>query len=267
VAALNDRAKAGKPYSLVEPEKAKYTRDFAFATVKTESTDVSVLFDVNNPGGTVRSKAAAPVAKNEEKAPFAITGAGTKGPPNAKGGRGPRTEKGDAKVAPKEPASHANHSGPLMLAEPLHERVKGAAPAVLERTGFPSGDVTVTSVPDLSFLMSDGTKTWRVTYNAMTGTVNGASAEAAAPAEELSTRRFLLRLHTAHGYPGDTNAKWFWAVVVDVMAFVMVFWGVSGVFMWWQLKSTRVLGFLILLASAAAATALGFGMHDFLSPR
>src|SRR3954468_9834308 len=29
VTALNERAKEGKPYALVEPEKARYTRDFA----------------------------------------------------------------------------------------------------------------------------------------------------------------------------------------------------------------------------------------------
>jgi hypothetical protein len=260
VAALNERAKEGKPYSLVEPGKARYTRDFAFATVKADGQDVSVLFDVNNPGGTVRSRATAPV-KVEELAPFAIGGG--RGLPNTKGGRGPGPKGGEK----GEPTSHANHTGPLLLADPLHERVKAAVPVVLERTGFPTGgDVTVTSVPDLSFLMSDGTKTWRVTYNAMAGTVSGASADSA-PTEELSTRRFLTRLHLAHGFPGSTNTKWFWAVIVDAMALVMVFWGVSGIFMWWQLKSTRALGFFILLASALAATALGVGMHEVLSPK
>ena len=43
VAALNDRAK-GKPSTLVEPEKARWTREFAFATVKADGTDVSILF-------------------------------------------------------------------------------------------------------------------------------------------------------------------------------------------------------------------------------
>ncbi|MBN9118751.1 MAG: PepSY domain-containing protein [Planctomycetes bacterium] len=276
VAALNDRAKEGKPYSLVEPEKAKWVRDFCFATVKVDDTEVNVLFDVNNPGGTVRSRAAAPPPRVEEKAPFAIGGANTKGAPNTKGGgrgAGPRGgDRGEGRGGPKgearaEPMTHGAPGGPLVLAEPLPERVKAAVPVVLERTGFPTGDVTVTSVPDLSFLMSDGAKTWRVTYNALTGAVSGASADSAPPPEELSTRRFLTRLHTAHGYPGGQNAKWFWAVIVDVMAFVMVFWGVSGVFMWWQLKSTRLLGFFLLLASAAAATALGLGMHEFLSPK
>jgi hypothetical protein len=83
----------------------------------------------------------------------------------------------------------------------------------------------------------------------------------------MSTRRFLTRLHLAHGYPGEQNARWFWAVVVDAMAFVMVFWGVSGIFMWWQIKATRKFGFLVLVLSVAAATALGLGMHEALTTR
>lgn len=286
VAGLNERAKDGAKYTLVETEKAKYVNSFAFATVKTGDTEVSVLFDVNNPNGTVRSRplpTAAP--KSDEKAPFAISGANTKGTANARGGqRGERPapkgeakamSKGDAKAESKGEAAH-NHGGPLALANALHDRVKDATPTVLERTSFLTSavlerisapDGMTVSVPDLSFLMSDGAKTWRVTYNAQTGAVGGASADSIPPPEELSTRRFLTRMHLAHGYPGSQNAKWFWAIVVDAMAFVMVFWGVSGVFMWWQLKGTRRLGLIVLLFSAAAATALGFGMHDFLSPK
>ncbi len=261
VAALNERAKDGAKYTLVEPAKAKYTRDFAFATIKANGQDVSILFDVNTPGGTVRSKAAAPPAKVEEKAPFAISGASGGSP------KGPRGDRGAPKSGEKAEAPAHHAPGSLTLPEPLHERVKAAVPVVLECTGFPTGDVTVTSVPDLGFLMSDGAKTWRVTYNALTGTVSGTPAESAPAPDELSTRRFLTRLHLASGFPGSQNAKWFWAVVVDAMSFLMVFWGVSGIFMWWQIKATRKLGFLILLLSVTAATALGFGMHDLLAPK
>ena len=261
IAALNERANEGKPYTLVEPEKTRYTRDFAFATIKADGTDVSILFDVNTPGGTVRSKAAAPPPKLVEPAPFATGAAGTKGVPTTKGGN--RGDRG----AKSTPAAPTNPTGPLLLPEPLHERVKATVPVVLERTGFPDGDVTVTSVPDLSFRMSDGSKVWTVTYNAMTGTVSGVPADDITPPEPLSTRRFLTRLHLASGFPGSPNAKWFWAVIVDAMAAVMVFWGVSGLFMWWQVKSTRKLGIIVLLVSAAAATALGLGMHDVLTPK
>lgn len=255
VRALNERATGDHKYELVEPEKAKYVREFAFATVKADDREVSILFDVvHNSGGTVRSRPAAPSPKEVEKAPFAITGA--KGG-NTKGG----APKGEAQKG------GAPTAGTLQLPDPLHERVKEATPTVLARTGFAGGEVTVTSVPDLSFRMSDGAKVWTVTYNALNGTVSGAPLDAAAPPEELSTRRFLTRLHLAHGFPGDTNAKWFWAVIVDAMAFVMIFWGVSGVFMWWQITATRALGLAVLLFSACCALALGFGMHDLFTAR
>ncbi len=240
VAALNERAKDNRPYTLVEPAKARYTRDFAFAVARADGQDVSLLFDVNAPGGTVRSKPAAPPAKTE-RAPFA--------------------------TAPRAQPTAAPPADPLHLPDPLHERVKAAVPVVLDRTGFPTGNVIVTSVPDLSFRMSDGSKVWVVTYNAMAGSVSGAAVESVAPPEEMSTRRFLTRLHLASGFPGRADTKWFWAVAVDALAFVMVFWSASGLFMWWQVKATRRFGLLVLLTSAAVATVLGLGMHDALTPK
>lgn len=244
VAALRARATPPADYRLAHPERARWTREFAFATVKADGHEVSVLVDVTGAGGTVRSKALPP-PRPEEKAPFAV---GVGKAPGPKGGT-PR------------PAADG-----LALDAPLPERVRAAVPAVLERTGFPAGPVTVTSVPDLSFRMADGAKEWAVTFNPQTGAVTGKPADEPA-GDELSVRRFLTRLHLAHGYPGDPNAKWFWAVIVDVMAFVMVFWGVSGLFMWWQLKAARRWGLVVLALSAAAATALGLGMHDALAPK
>ena len=44
-------------------------------------------------------------------------------------------------------------------------------------------------------------------------------------------------------------------------AIAVIMMGVSGLLMWWQLKTTRRVGFLILVLSAVAATAIGFAMH------
>ncbi|MDY3560712.1 hypothetical protein R5W23_001958 [Gemmata sp. JC673] len=309
VAALNERADGKHTYALVEPEKAKYANDLAFATVKTDGVEVSLLFDLNSPGGTVRSRpvpAAAPKGEEKEKAPFALAGTssdskagrGEKGSGrNEKGGargergggeKGGRGDRGgamsEAPAAALTPSTFrplrtfadaatailsgaAESANSLQLPDSLAERIKSAVPVVLERTGFPGGTFSVT-VPNLTFRMAEGEKVWTVSYNAQTGTVGGTPADTdAAPPVELSTRRFLTRLHTAHGFPGSTNARWFWAVIVDVMAFVMVFWGVSGVFMWWQLKATRKLGFALVLFGACVALALGFGMHDLMTAR
>ena len=245
---LNEKQSPAVPYTLGVGE-VKYNREFAFATVKAEGQTVSVLIDVKNGGGTVRSAADKPKAEPPPKAPFAVGSAGPAGGRGGRGGGGPPREGGPARAGDG-----------IKLDDPLHERVKAAVPVVLERTGFPSGEVTVTSVPELMFPVEADGQTWTATYNPMTGAVGGAPA-GVKPETELGWRRFLLRLHTAHGYPGKQNARWFWAVIVDVMAGVMCFWGLSGLLMWWQIKATRKLGAVILLLSAVAATALGFAMH------
>lgn len=81
---------------------------------------------------------------------------------------------------------------------------------------------------------------------------------------EMRLRRYLLRLHMAHGYPVEKNTRWFWVIAVDVMFVSMCFRGLSGVVMWWQIKRTRRIGFLLLLASAAVAPGLAIGMHAHL---
>jgi hypothetical protein len=78
---------------------------------------------------------------------------------------------------------------------------------------------------------------------------------------DLSARSFLLRLHMAHGYGVQMNSRWFWAIAVDLMFASMCFWGLSGVVMWWQIKRTRRIGFVLLMASAIVAAWLAIGMH------
>lgn len=244
VAALQANAKPDSRYALVEPDRAKFTREFAFATVKADGHEVSVLIEVNGTGGTVRSRATV-VAKLEEAAPFAIAGRAS-GPPKGERTPPPRPSEG------------------LKIENPLHERVKAAVPTILERTGFPTGEVAVTSVPDLEFLMDSDGKLWRVSYNPQTGAVTGRSPDER-PTEPLSARRFLTRLHLASGYPSELNARWAWALVVDAMAVIMVFWGLTGLVMWWQVKSTRWFGLLVLVVSAAAALWVGVGMHEAIA--
>ncbi len=225
-------------FVIVEPEQARYTRDFAFATVRTDEQEISLLFDVNSPNGTIRAKQLPSPSERREKPKMIAFG--------------PRTEKTGTK---------------FRIPNALDDRLKATVPVVLERSGFASGAVTVTSVPDLVFFAHDGTGKWRFTYNAVTETLTGVPADTIAAPEELSTRRFLTRLHLAHGFPHNANVKWFWAIIVDVMSFVMIFWGISGFFMWWQLKASRKWGAAVLMVSVVVATALGFGMHELLTPK
>ncbi|MBX9579122.1 MAG: PepSY domain-containing protein [Gemmataceae bacterium] len=252
VAGLNARAEGGTTYALADPAEVRFTRDFAFATAKADGLEVSVLLEVNGTGGTVRTRPIPP-PKPEETAPFAVGS-------SPKGGR----TKGGDRPAPKTAAKPADA---LALADPLGERVKAAVPVVLERTGFAAGDVTVTSVPDVAFRITDGDRVWRATYNPLNGAVAG-KPDGEPAGEGLSARSFLLRLHTAHGYPGEpSDARWVWALVVDAMAFVMVFWAVSGLVMWWQIKAARRAGLVVLVLSAAVAVWVGVSMHEMMAAR
>lgn len=235
VGALQSRAEPGTTYALVQREQARYTREFAFATVRADGQDVSVLIDATGAGGSVLSRPT-PSPKPEAKpAPFAGKG----GPP---------------RVIPATPVE------PLVIADPLHERVKAAVPAVLERTGFPGGAVTVTSVPDLTFRMAAGDAVWQVTYNARDGSVSGKTAGSDEP-EPPTVRRILTRLHTASGYPYRPGPRWGWALAVDATAAAMLFWAASGLVMWWQVKAARRWGAVVLLASGAVAAYLTVGMY------
>lgn len=246
VARLNELKQPATPFKL--SGAAKYGgREFAFATVKAEGFVVSVLIDLNTRHGTVRMSPAKE-SRDSPKAPFA-TGVGRRRSDRS-GGPGGRSTGRDA-VTPTEG---------VKLETPLHDRVSRSVPTVLTRMGFPTGEVTVTSVPDLVFPLEAAGGMWIATYNPLTGSITGTPADAR-PQTELGWRRFLLRLHTAHGYPTAMNGRWFWAVVVDAMALTMCFWGLSGLMMWWQLKATRRLGLVILVVSFVAASTLGIAMH------
>jgi uncharacterized iron-regulated membrane protein len=124
--------------------------------------------------------------------------------------------------------------------------------------------VRVNAVPELVFHVDSEGRRWECRHNPVTGSVAAKSIETKADAAEFSWRRFLLRLHTAHTYPSEYNARWFWAIIVDVMAFVMVFWGISGIVMWWQIKATRPAGSIAMAVSLVAAGALGVAMFRTL---
>lgn len=250
---LNEHHQPEHPFEL--QGEAKYAgRGFAFATVTVAEGDpISLLFEVTTGSGTIRSNPPTPKPKPVP-------------PPFAMGGKGPS----NARISPNAPqAAQASQDVKLIYPEPLQSRITASIPTLLERTGFIRSpaeitDIKVTSVPDLEIPIVAEGRLWLASYNSLTGVVQGKPADDL-PATELSWRRFLLRLHMAHGYPGETNSKWFWAVVVDLMAFTLCFWGLSGLLMWWQIKATRRLGLIILATSATIATALGVGMHAMLT--
>jgi len=248
IAALNEKQKPVTPYTLGTGDAKYAVRDFIFATAKADERTFSIVYDVKGHTGTIRETTPPTVAAATVKAPFAV---GKQAAPRQRG------------MGMTAGGTH-NHADSLKHDSSITERFKAAAPTILERHGFPTGEITVTSAPELSFPVVVADTTWSATYSPLNGTVSG-TPEGGPKESELSVRRFLLRMHLAHGYPGEFNAKWFWAISVDSMAFVMCFWGLSGLFMWWQIKATRKLGVAVLALSAVAATVLGTAMYGFLS--
>ncbi|AGA24682.1 hypothetical protein [Singulisphaera acidiphila] len=132
------------------------------------------------------------------------------------------------------------------------------------RGGAGGGRGAAPAAPDLNFLMEGEGQVWRVGFNMQTGTLTGRPEDAPRAGESLSNRRFLLRLHTAHGYPSQVNARWIWAVAVDVMFVCMVGWGITGLLMWWQMKNVRRIGAVLLVLSAIVSVAVAIGMHSMM---
>jgi len=166
--------------------------------------------------------------------------------------------------AAKEPARWPGGSK-LALRVPLREELAQGIPAVLSRLGIKTDTVSIRNLPDLLCTMSRKGRLWHVSYNLETGAISGRPVEE--QAKRLSSRLFLTRMHLAYTYPSKVDARWFWAVAVDAMFVSMVFWGFSGLLMWWQMKKLRFWGALTLVLSAVVALALAVGMHEVLTFR
>jgi hypothetical protein len=249
IAALRER-NPGASYALVEPEKARYAVDSAVAMVRADGQDITMLVNLTGQGGYIRSQPSPPPKPAEEKAPFAVGEAGN---------NDMREKRPEGRPAPAPRGGDA-----VRFAQPLEERVKAAVPALLEKHGFPQGKVNVTFMPDLTFLMRADDKTWKVKYHFQTGSVSGETPDVPAP-KSVSAGQYLTRLHLARGYPAEVNLQWWWASIVDAMAAVMVFWGFSGLLMWWQIKRTRRLGMIVLILSLVVAIWVGVGMHNHMT--
>jgi hypothetical protein len=83
------------------------------------------------------------------------------------------------------------------------------------------------------------------------------------PAEEkiiverqlLNPVNFLQGLHHRNSYRQENLMDDSWAISVDLAIIGMIFWVLSGLWMWWGLKLTRRWGLVALLA--------GFGLFGF----
>lgn len=240
--ALNEQKKPAMPFQLGKGEARYATRDSFIATVKADRRTFFVVFDPKTASGTIRETT--PRSLDAEPAPFAT---GKADAPRQRG------------MGMMGPMKH-DHSG-VRISDPVTDRLKSGIPTLMERKGFPTGEVTITTSPDVKFPVEADGKAWTATFNPLTTNVTGTPGT---ETSDLSVRSFLLRMHLTRGYPGEVNTKWAWAAGVDAIALTLCFWGFSGLFMWWQIKSTRKPGLVVLLISAVVATTLTIGMYGLL---
>jgi hypothetical protein len=57
--------------------------------------------------------------------------------------------------------------------------------------------------------------------------------------QDLETSGFLNRFHRRRGYQQPFAADKAMAVSVDAVIIAMVFWALSGLWMWWEMRATR----------------------------
>jgi len=59
---------------------------------------------------------------------------------------------------------------------------------------------------------------------------------------ESRPNAFLERFHRRRGYATGYGLDTTWAATVDLVIVAMVFWGLSGLWLWWEMRVTRWLG-------------------------
>jgi hypothetical protein len=179
----------------------------------------------------------------------------------------PVTKTGHAYLAPAGGPAPAPFDAPegVFGKDKLEDRLKAGAPGLFARLGVPAEKPAVPWLPGLRFAVADaGGRVWKVRYDPKTGAVKGRPADTPDPDEGV--KRFLYSLHFSAGYPERAGLRTAWAVFVDLTAGALVFWCLTGLFMWWQIKAVRRAGLVVLLASGLTAAALGVAMYRLVYP-
>jgi len=78
--------------------------------------------------------------------------------------------------------------------------------------------------------------------------------------DKETLRKKLVKLHVTHGDPGHVGSRWLWFLIVDIMGFAMIIWGLTGALMWWTIKPTRKTGGIALTFGFAAMTILALSL-------
>ena len=109
--------------------------------------------------------------------------------------------------------------------------------------------------------IEDG-RSWNVVYSLAGGQLT--ARETKSP-PGMDFNALIGRLHKTHQYPETMGARWLWTLFGDATGATMMFWGLSGLIMWWQMKPTRVLGIAGLSVAAVLAVIIFSGTINYLT--
>ena len=56
----------------------------------------------------------------------------------------------------------------------------------------------------------------------------------------------MAQIHRRRGYESDAFKEDAYGFFVDAFLVVMLFWVLSGIWMWWEMRATRMLGWVSL---------------------
>lgn len=156
-----------------------------------------------------------------------------------------------------EPETSAVRNVELMQPKAIRDALTSAVERVAAAEAMQIERVEVRSMPKLEFAVRVDAETRPASFDLLKQQLTIADAAAEAP---HAWRNFLLRMHTAHGYPDRLGWASFWAGLVDAMAVAMVLWALSGVLMWWQMRFLRRMGLLALFSGCVLALVMGRSM-------
>lgn len=172
---------------------------------------------------------------------------------------------GKETVLEKRPGSQKPEAAPLDGAYPLpagnlsDQAVTEAITPFLQDLESTPYRKRVRWVPPLEFQFAYDNAIWKAEYDLQDGQLKAKRLE---DIKGPGWRRTLLDLHKTHVYEGSM-AQIFWVIIVDIMAFAMVIWGLSGAYMWWKMKKTRHIGKVLLISAFTIAAVMVYAMYIY----
>lgn len=90
----------------------------------------------------------------------------------------------------------------------------------------------------------DALRPYRITYTA-------AEKKLLVERQTFDTPAFLERMHRRRGFQHPYLLEDLWAFSVDLFIAAVIFWALSGLWLWWELKVTRRLGAIFAISGIA----------------